>query len=148
MAKIKRAMRIPELDLQPEIKNEIRLSEDMQQTLALLTALGDNKRVVLKATESGVLNTVSPQLKEVVVVTADEDAYDWQGGDIPCTEIVVMANLDNAHRIWVRPNSAASSANGWPLDATEMFGFTLSNLNQLHINIEKDTQKAIIAYTR
>lgn len=148
MANIKRSMRIPELNLQPEIKGEIRLSEDMQQTLALLTGYGDNKRVILKATENGMLNTVSPQLKEVVVVTADQDDYDWQGGDISCSQVVIMADLDNAHRIWTRPNSAASAANGWPLDATEMFGFTISNLNQLHINIEKDTQKAIVAYTR
>lgn len=148
MAKIKRSMRIPELDLVPEIKGQIRLSEDMQQTLALLTAYGDNKRVVLKATESGVLNMVSPQLKDVVVITADEDAYAWQGGDIPCTEVAVMGGLDNTHRVWVRANSAASAANGWPLDKGEPFGFTISNLNQLHINIEKDTQIAIVAYTR
>ncbi len=148
MTQIRKPLSIPELSLQPPITSHVRLSDDMQQTLALLAAMGDNKRVVLKATESGVLHTVSPQLKEVVVVTATDDAFAWQGGDIPCTEVVVMGALDNAHRIWVRPNSAASAANGWPLDATEMFGFTLGNLNQLHINIEKDTQKAIVAYTR
>lgn len=148
MSNIKKALRIPELNLQPPITGDIRLSDDMQQTLALLTGLGDNKRVVLKATDKGVLHTVSPQLSEVVVVTASGDADDWQGGDIPCTEVVVMADLDNAHRIWVRPNSTASSANGWPLDKGDPFGFTLSNLNQLHINIEKSGQKAIVAYTR
>lgn len=148
MAKIRSPLRIPELNLQPPIKGDIRLSEDMQQTLALLTGLGDNKRVVLKATDGGVLHVVSPQLKEVVVVTADEDAYDWQGGDIPCTEVAVIGGLDNTHRVWVRPNSAASEANGWPLDKGDPFGFTISNLNQLHINIEKDTQIAIVAYTR
>ena len=141
-------MRFPELDLQPPIKGQVRLSEDMQQTLALLTAYGDNKRVVLKATEGGMLNIVSPQVKDVVVVTADEDAYDWQGGDIPCTEVIVIAGLDNTGRVWIRPNSAASAANGWPLDAEDMFGFTLSNLNQLHINIETNAEIAVVAYTR
>lgn len=148
MPNIHKALRFPELHLRPPITGHIRLSEDMQQTLALLTGFGDNQRVLLKATESGVLNTVSPQLKDVVVVTATDDAFDWQGGDIPCTEVAVMGHLDNSHRIWVRPNSAASSANGWPLDKGEPFGFTLSNLNQLHINIETSGEIAIVAYTR
>lgn len=148
MAKIRKIMGVPELDIQPPITQQIRLSDDMQQTLALLTGYSDNHRVVLKASESGMLNTVSPQIKEVVVVTANDDAYDWQGGDIPCTEVAVMGDLDNSHRVWVRPNSAASSANGWPLDKGEPFGFTLSNLNQLHINIETNGEKAIVAYTR
>jgi len=148
MPDIHKALRIPELNLRPPITGKIRLSEDMQQTLALLTAHGNNQRVLLKATEKGVLHTVAPQIKDVVVVTANTTPYAWQGGDILCTEIVVMADLDNADRVWVRPNSAASDANGWPLDKGEPFGFTLSNLNQLHVTIETSGEKAIIAYTR
>lgn len=148
MSEIHKALRIPELDLRPPITGHIRLSEDMQQTLALLTGLGDNKRVILKATESGVLNTVSPQVKDIVVVTANATPYAWQGGDIPCTEVAVMAGLDNSNRVWVRSNSAASAANGWPLDKGDPFGFTLSNLNQLHVTIQTSGEIAIIAYTR
>jgi len=148
MPEIHKALRIPELDLRPPITGHIRLSEDMQQTLALLTAYGDNKRVILKATPSGILQTVSPQLKEIVVLTADATPYAWQGGDIPCTEVAVIAGLDNAGRVWVRPNSAASAANGWPLDKAEVFGFTISNLNQLHVTIETTGEIAVLAYTR
>lgn len=148
MSEIHRALRIPELDLRPPITGHVRLSEDMQQTLALLTAFGDNRRVILKATESGMLNVVSPQLKDVVVVTANATPYAWQGGDIPCTEVAVIAGLDNAGRVWVRPNSVVSAANGWPLDKGDPFGFTLSNLNQLHITIETTGEIAIVAYTR
>ncbi|KKL05731.1 hypothetical protein LCGC14_2603120 [marine sediment metagenome] len=148
MAKVKRSMRIPELNLDPPVKGEIRLSEDMQQTLALLTGYGDNKRVVLKATESGVLHVVSPQLKEIVVLTADATPYAWQGGDVPCTEVALIAGLDNAGRVWVRPNSAASAVNGWPLDKAEVFAFTISNLNQLHVTIQTSGEIAVLAYTR
>lgn len=148
MAKIKKALRIPELGLEPPIKSDIRLSDDMQQTLALLTAFGDNKRVVLKATDKGILQAVSPQLKDIVVLTADATPYAWQGGDVPCSEVVVVAGLDNAGRVWFRPNSAASSANGWPLDKGEIFGFTISNLNQLHVTIQTSGEIAVIAYTR
>lgn len=148
MPNIKKPMGVPELDLHPPITQQVRLSEDMQQTLALLTGLSGNKRVVLKANAAGILNTVSPQIQEVVVVTASGDADDWVGGDIPCTEVIVMGDLDNANRAWVRPNSAATSANGWPLDKGDSFCMSVSNLNQVHVNIQKDTQKVIIAYTR
>lgn len=148
MAKIRKVMDVPGLDLQPPITQQIRLSEDMQQTLALLAGYSDNKRVILKASENGTLNTVSPQIQEVVVITATDDDHDWVGGDVPCTEVIVMADLDNSERVWARPYSAASSANGWPLDQGDSFCMAVSNLNQVHVNIEKDTQKAIIAYTR
>ena len=148
MPNIKKALRVPELGLRPPITGDIRFSEDMQQTLALLTGFGDNRRVLLKATEGGVLHTVSPQLKDITVFTAADPVFTWQGGDIPCTEVAVMAGLDNTGRVWVRPNSGASAANGWPLDKGEPFGFTLSNLNQLHVTIEITAEIAIIAYTR
>ena len=148
MGKIRTNLRIPGLNLDPPIKGDIQLSADMQQTLALLTGMGDNKRVVLRATEAGVLQTVSPQLKEIVVVTADSTPYAWQGGDVACSEVAVIAGLDNAGRVWVRPNSAASAANGWPLDKAEVFGFTISNLNQLHVNIQTSGEIAVVAYTR
>ncbi len=148
MAKIRTNLRIPGLNLDPPIKGYIQLSADMQQTLALLTGMGDNKRVVCRGTSAGVLQTESPQLKKIVVLTADATPYVWQGGDVPCSEVAVIAGLDNAGRVWFRPNSAASASNGWPLDKGEVFGFTISNLNQLHIKIQTTGEIAIVAYTR
>lgn len=148
MPNIKKPMGVPELNLQPPITGSLRMSEDIQQTLALLLAYGDNQRVLVKATEKGVLNTVSPQIKDIVVFTATDPVFSWQGGDIPCTEIVVIAGLDNTGKVWVRPNSVASAANGWPLNKGEVFGFTVENLNQLHVTIETTAEIAIIAYTR
>jgi len=148
MPDINKPMDVPELNLQPPITGKVRVSEDMQQTLALLLGYGDSRRVILKATESGMLNTVSPQIKDIVVFTAADPVFTWVGGDIPCTEIAVIAGLDNTGKVWVRPYSTASAANAWPLNKGEAFGFTVGNLNQLHITIETTAEIAIIAYTR
>jgi len=148
MAKIRKIMGVPELDVQPPITQQIRLSDDMQQTLALLTGYSDNHRVVLKASETGLLNTVSPQIKDIVVFQAADPVFTWVGGDVPCTEIAVIAGLDNTGSVWTRPYKVASAANAWPLDKGEAFGFTVSNLNQVHVTIETTGEIAIIAYTR
>lgn len=141
-------MDVPELDLQPPITEAVRLSEDMQQTLALLTLYGDSRRVLAKGSESGMLYTVSPRIKNIVVFTAADPVFAWVGGDVPCTEVGVIAGLDNTGKVWTRPYAVASAANAWPLNKGESFGFTISNLNQLHVTIETTGEIAIIAYTR
>jgi len=148
MPDINKPMDVPELNLQPPITGKVRLSEDMQQTLAVLCAMGVSQRVLLKASELGVLNTASRQIKDIEVFTAGSTPDTWQGGNIPCTEIAVIAELDNADKVWIRPYKPASAANGWPLNKGEIFGFAINNLNQLHVTIETTGQIAVIAYTR
>jgi len=148
MPDINKPMDVPELNLQPPITGKVRLSEDMQQTIALLCAMGVSQRVLLKASESGVLNTCSQQIKDIVVFTATSTPHSFQGENIPCTEIAAIAGLSNGDRAWIRPYSVASAANAWPLDKGEIFGFTINNLNQLHITIQTTDDIVIVAYTR
>lgn len=148
MPHVSKPMDIPELGVTPPITSKVRLSDDMQQTLALLTGYFDSKRVLLKATESGVLQVVQPVIKDIVVFTAADPVFTWQGGDVPCTDVAVIAGLDNTGKVWVRPYSVASAANAWPLSKGEVFPFTIANLNQLHITIEVTAEIAVIAYTR
>lgn len=148
MPEINKPMGVRELNLQPPVTGKVRLSEDMQQTLALIVAYCDNQRVLVKASESGVLHTTSPRIKGIEVFTAADPVFTWQGSDIPCTDIAVIAGLDNNGKVWVRPYSTATAANAWPLNKGEIFGFAISNLNQLHIAIETTAEIAVIAYTR
>jgi len=148
MSNINKPMVVPELDVRPPIEGWMRLSEDMQQTLALLTAYCANKRVVLKASESGVLNVASAQIKDIVHYTRDGIDEELTGGDIPCTECLVMGHPDNTDKIWVRPYTTATVDNSWPLAAGEAMGFTLDNLKQLNMFIAVDGETLIVAYTR
>ncbi|GAI67940.1 unnamed protein product [marine sediment metagenome] len=148
MPDIVKPMRIPGLNLSPPLTGKVRLSEDMQQCLSLLTGYYDNQRVLIRATESGVLQTVQPAIKDIEVFAAADPKFSWVGGDIPCTDVAVIAGTANSGLVWIRPYSIASAANGWPLAKGEVFGFTIRNLNQLHVTIETTGEIAVIAYTR
>lgn len=140
-------MRCPELDLSPQLSGAVQLSENMQQVLSLNTAFWRNQRVVLKASPTGVLFTCSPQLEDIIHVTGvgADDLY--QGDNIKCSEVMVMGHPDNTGNVWVRTKAVATVDNAWPLAAKEVMGFSITNLNMLHLLIKLDTERAIIAYT-
>jgi len=148
MGNINKPMGVPELNVEPPVGGKIRLSEDMQQTLALLTAYGDNKRIVLKTSESGVLAVASRRVADVVHYTATSGNYTRAGGDIPCTEVMVGTHPDNVGLIWVRPDQQANPANAWPLAVGDVVSFTLDNLKQLNMFTVLEADTAIVAYTR
>ncbi|GAI54694.1 unnamed protein product, partial [marine sediment metagenome] len=84
MPDINKPMDIPELNLQPPITGKVKLSEDMQQTLALLCTYVNNKRVTVKASESGVLQTVNPRIKGIWGAESGGAGSTKQGDNIPC----------------------------------------------------------------
>lgn len=141
-------MTIPELDLRPELAGGVNLSEDMQQTLALLAGYWQYKRVLLKASPSGILFVTSPQVKDIIHVTATDTNFAYQGDNIECSEVMVMGHPDNTGKIWVKAHSAALTTNAWPLDKKEVIGLSITNLNMLNLLIAVNTEKAIIAYTQ
>lgn len=147
MQTIQQPLTIPELDLKPESAGAIELTLDMQQTLALLTGFWRNTRVLLKASPSGILFVTSPQLTDVLHVTATGANFNYQGENIPCSEVMVMGHPDNTGRIWVRPHAVATTSNAWPLAAKDVVGLSITNLNMLHLLIVTNTEKAIIAYS-
>ncbi len=148
MSNINKPMDIPELNLKPPIDGKVRLSEEMQQTLALLCGYVDSKRVILKASESGVLNTTEPRIKDIVHYDRVDPVNPTQGDNVPCTECLIMGHPDNIGIVWVRPYEAVTTDNGWPLAAWDIVKFTLDNLQQLKMNIATNGDGIIVAYTR
>lgn len=146
--RIHKPMAIPDLQLKPPIEGAVRLTDDMQQSLSLLTAYGIDQRKILRASESGVLNVTNARLKDIVHFTGSGANDEQTGGDVACTECLIMGHPDNTGLIWIRPNATASVDNAWPLAATEAISFTLDNLKQLNMLIVVDTEKVIVAYTR
>ena len=147
MAVIGTPIPCPELNIVPEPEGAVGISKDMQQTFALLTGFWRNKRILLKATPSGGLCVCSPQIKDVFHITADTDSYAYQGENVPCSEVLVMAHPDNTSEVWVKPNNTATVDNAWPLSAGDVIGFTISNLNMLNLLIVTNGEKVIITYT-
>jgi len=148
MPDINKPMDVPELKLAPPITGKLRLSEDMQQTLALLLGYGDNKRIMLRASESGILAVASRRIADIVHYTGVGANDEQVGGDIPCTEVIVTGHPDNIDLVWVRPDKTATTSNAWPLWAGDVVTFTLDKLNQLNMLIAGDGEKVIVGYTR
>lgn len=148
MANINKSMNVSELNIQPPLVGKARLSDDVQQTLALITAFGSYKRKALRCSESGMLNVVSPRIKDIVHYTQTGEVYRQTGSSEPCTECLVMGHPDNTDRIWVRPYKIATHDDSWPLAASEVICFSIDNLNQLNILFDGDGEGVIVAYTR
>lgn len=126
----------------------MKLSEDMQQTLSMLTGFWQNQRMLLRASPTGVLLTASARLSNVVHYTG-VGANDTQNGDdVACTECLCMAHPDNNDKVWVRPDVVATVNNAWPLSANDAVSFTIDNRRQLQMLIVADGEKLIVAYTR
>ncbi|GAJ24204.1 unnamed protein product [marine sediment metagenome] len=140
-------VKMPELNLIPETDRGIELDKGMKQVMSLLTAYWRERRVTLQSTPSGSLFTCNPEIKDIFHVPADGDGDVYQGDDIQCSEVMVMAHPSNGNTIWVRPHKIATVDNAWPLLKYDVVSFTITNLNMLHILIETSTERAIIAYT-
>lgn len=137
-----------EILVSPEPTARLRISDDIQQTLASIMGYDGEGRRLLRCGKKGTLFVSSAVLQDIVVLTADQISYVWQGGDIETSEILLRAHPDNAGRVYVRCDSVALATNAWMLDAGESIQFSVNNLNRLHVTIAADTEKAILAYTR
>jgi len=140
-------VKMPELNLIPESERGIKLDAGMKQVTSLLTAYHGEKRVTLRASAGGILYVSSSAVGDIFHVTADQNNYLYQGGNVQCSEVMVMGHPSNGDTIWVRTGSQADTTNSWPLLLKEVVSFSISNLNLLRIRIVADTERAIVLYT-
>lgn len=148
MPDINKPMDVPQLNLQPPITGKIRLSDDMQQTLALLATYTDNKRILLPTSQSGVLFVSEPAIKDVIIVASAPGTGLGVGSDIPCSQAMIMAHPANVDTTWVRPYAPCADTHKWPLEANDVITFAVDNLNQIYFLCDTPLEEVIIAYTR
>jgi len=140
-------VKMPEFNVIPESERGIELDKGMKQVLALLTAYWKEKRVTLRCSPGGILFVSSSQVGDIFTVLATSINYLYQGIDLQCSEVMVMAHPSNSDVIWVRTHKQADTDNSWPLYKKEVVSFTITNLSLLRIRIVADTERAIILYT-
>jgi len=145
---VRKSMQIPELGLKPPIEGAMRLSEDMQQTLALLCGYAVNKRVLLATTDFGVLHTTGPRFADVKHITGSGANDHPDMPDIACSEIMVMGHPDNTGLVWVRPGDAATVNNAVPIAANNAMVFSTHNVRNLSVLVVVDGETAILAIAR
>ena len=148
MSEILIPLTFEDLPTKPPLVGRPRISEDLQQTVALLVGWDGATRRLVGVSPSGVLYVTSPRVKGIANVLADQASYTWQGGDIPISEVLVRSHPDNSGRVWVNVGAAAAANTGYPLDSGEWVNFAINNLHTLHLFIASDTEKAIVIYTK
>jgi len=148
MPDIVKSLTFDDLPTRPPLTGRPRISDDMQQTIALLSGWDGATRRLVGVSPSGVLYIASPRVKGIANILADEAIYNWQGGDIQTSEVLIQSNPNNSGEIWVNVSAAAAVDTGYPLDAGDSIGFSINNLHSLHIHIVADTEKAIVIYTK
>lgn len=140
-------VKMPELQSIPESERGIELDAGMKQVLSVLAAYSQEKRVSLRASPGGVLFVSSSNVGDIFHVTATGANHLYQGGNVQCSEVMVMGHPDNGDVIWVRTKTQADTTNSWPLLLKEVVSFTIPNLNLLRIRIVANGEKAIVLYT-
>ena len=137
-----------DLPVKPSLRGRPRISEDLQQTIALLTGWDKHTRRLVAVNPFGMLQVVSPDVKGIINFQADGDADTWQGSDISTSEVLVRAKPSNSGRIWASVGIAAAVDVGYPLDAGEWVTFSIISLQHLHLHFTKDDNWVIVIYTK
>ena len=148
MFEIQKPLTFEDLPTKPPLVGKPKMSEDLQQTVALLVGWDGATRRLIGVSPSGVLYVASPRVNAILNILANQDSYVYQGSDVSISEILVRANPDNNGRVWVNVSVAAAVDTGYPLDAGEWVRFSINNLRSLHLFIALDTEKASVIYTK
>lgn len=120
---------------------------DLPKRVSIIAIYDGSTGRLARGHPSGCIATASMRIRDIFHVTATDANHDYQGTDIKCTEVMIMGHPDNAGRVWVKNDEGATNANGWPLGASDSVVLSIETLLNLHLRIENDTEKAIIAYT-
>lgn len=148
MAEILKSLPFEDLPVKPSLVGRPRISEDLQQTLALLSGWDGSSRRLVAVSPTGIMQVASPTAKGILNILANQASYVEQGGDISTTEVLVKAHPDNVGLVWVNVGIAATVNTGFPLEAGEWVVLSVNNLRSLHLFIASDTEKASVIYTK
>lgn len=148
MPEILKSLPFDDLPTKPPLDPRPRVSDDMQQTIALLTGWDGATRRLVGVSPTGALHVTSSRVKGILNQQGDGDAYDCQLADIVTSEVLIRAKPTNSGRIWVNTYAAAAVDVGYPLDAGEWVVISVNNLHSLHLHFTKDDNWAIVVYTK
>jgi len=137
-----------DLEVKPPLVGRPKISEDLQQTVALLVGWDKRTRRLVSVSPSGVLHVASAPVKGIVNLLSTGDGTTQQGGDIKTSEVLIRAIPTNSGRIWINVGTAAAVNSGYPLDSGEPVTLSVNNLHSLHFYFTKDTDKACVVYTK
>lgn len=123
------------------------LSDYVQQALSLIMGYTYSETVPLRASPAGILYVAEPRISDVFQWTSVGASESHQGANILCTQVMCVAHPANTGYVWVRPRSAATTANAIPLEKGQHWTFSVENLNELYALIAALGDTLIVAYS-
>ncbi len=147
MFEITKPFTFKDLPTKPEITGRPKLSEDLQQTIALLSGWDASTRRLIRCSPSGTIRVGSARAKGIINVLADRPAYVITLDNIPTSEVMIRSFPDNTGRVFVNIGVAAALDIGYPLFVGEWVSLSVNNLNSLQLYIEKNADMVAVIYT-
>ena len=147
MDTIQKPMQSSELGYQQAIARLTRVSDEMTQSLASIMGYSVNQRVLLKASASGVLYTVTPRVSDIIQWSAVGDNEAHQGQDLACSAVLLRCALANIDNVYVSIRKTTTTINSLPLQKGEWVIFSVDNLNELHCLIAKTGDIFVVMYS-
>lgn len=147
MLEILKPFTFDDLPTKPPITGRPKLSEDVQQTLALLSIYDGVTRRLVRGSPTGVIRVGSARAIGLYNIKANKDDYTITCADCPTSEVMIRAFPDNIGRVFVNFATPAAIDTGYPLFIGEWVNLSVNNLNVLQLYIEKDTDRVAAIYT-
>lgn len=147
MFDILRPFRLKDIPLKPEMTGRLKLDETILQTLAALMAYDGEARKLLRCTLAGDLFMASPPVCCIVNKQTSGEEKNITFGDLPTTEIMIMADAGNSGEVWVNVDNDAGDNTGWFLDAGDYIQFSIENMSRLRLHTTTIGDRVIILRT-
>lgn len=147
MFEILKPLTFDDLPTKPPITGRPKLTEDLQQTIALLSGWDGATRRLIRVSPTGVIRIGSARALGLYNIAANTDDYTTKCDDCPTSEVMLRAFPDNTGRVFVNIGAAAALNVGYPLFTGEWVSLSVNNLNSLQLYIEKNDDKVAAIYT-
>jgi len=148
MPEIIKPLTFDDLPIKPPLIGRPKISDDLQQTAALLVGWDKATRRLVSVSPTGVLHIAQSPVKGIINAQAAADGITGQGDDISTSEVMVKAKPSNVGTFWINIGAAAGDNVGFPLDAGEHFVFSVNNLHSVHYYFSTKDDWGIVVYTK
>ena len=147
MLEILKTYTFDDLPTKPPITGRPKLSDDLQQTIAMLVGWDGATRRLIRVSPTGVIRVGSARAIGVYNIVAAGDGDTITCPDCPVSEVMIRAFPDNTGRVFVNIGSPAALNTGYPLFTGEWVNLSVDNIVSIQLYIEKDTDKVAAIYT-
>lgn len=148
MREILKPLTFDDLPTKPPLTGRPKITEDIQQTAALLVGFDKVTRRLVFVNPQGVLHSISPPVDGIINKQFPSGTDNYQPVDIKTSEVLIRAKPTNTGRIWVNVGAAAADNTGYPLDSGEPVTLSVNNLRDLQFFSDTDDDWIIIVYTK